>query len=102
MAQVHWCVSSKRDLREISEYIALDSPRHARRFVNRIRQAAESLTAFPNLGRTVPDLDDPTLREIIVRSYRVMYRVEDGDVFIAAVVHGARDVRNIKRDWLFD
>lgn len=77
-------------------------PRHARLFVNRIRQAAQSLAAFPNLGRRVPDLDDPALREIIVRSYRIMYRVEDGDVFIAAVVHGARDVQGLDRDWLFD
>lgn len=40
----------------------------------------------------IPEADDKTLREIIVRGYRVMYRLEDERVLILAVMHGSRDL----------
>ena len=42
------------------------------------------LAEFPEIGRAVPELGDFTIREIVVRSYRVVYRVREkerrGDV----------------------
>ena len=44
------------------------------------------------MGRVVPEFDDPCIREIIVRSYRVIYRLDHGDcrVDVARFWHGAR------------
>lgn len=44
------------------------------------------------MGRVVPEFDEPTIREIVVRAYRVIYRVDhrDSRVDIARVWHGAR------------
>jgi plasmid stabilization system protein ParE len=36
---------------------------------------AESLTTFPEIGRIVPEFHQPDLREIICRSYRIIYRL---------------------------
>jgi plasmid stabilization system protein ParE len=52
---------------------------------------AASLETLSERGRTVPECDDPGIREIFVYSYRLMYRVEADLVTIIAFLHGARD-----------
>lgn len=45
------------------------------------------------MGRMVPELGEPTIREIVVRSCRVIDRVDDGDcrrIEIARFWHCAR------------
>jgi toxin ParE1/3/4 len=45
---------------------------------------------FPFSGRIVPELGDESIREWFAYSYRVIYRVEDEIVTVAAIVHGRR------------
>ena len=40
----------------------------------------------------VPELGDPAVRELIIGSYRLVYEIEDSDVYILGLVHGARDL----------
>ena len=42
-------------------------------------------------GRVIPEIGEPTCREIFVGVYRVMYRIEGEDIWITGVLHGARD-----------
>ena len=50
------------------------------------------LVKFPRAGRKVPEFDDESVRELGVYSYRLIYRLQDGDdeVVTAAVIHGTR------------
>jgi plasmid stabilization system protein ParE len=50
--------------------------------------SVKRLADFPELGRVVPEFDDPSIREIVVRSYRVDHA--DCRVDIARFWHGAR------------
>lgn len=43
------------------------------------------------MGRVIPELGDEARREILVGAYRVMYRIEEDQIFIVAIVHGARN-----------
>lgn len=54
------------------------------------------LRAFPLAGRIVPELADPTLRERFVYSYRIIYRVQNDIVTIAAVIHGRRMLESVE------
>ena len=38
----------------------------------------------------VPEYDDENLRELIVYSYRIIYRLGQDEVLIVAVIHGKR------------
>ena len=80
------------DLRSIVTFIRRDSPRRAETFGYRLILEAEKLPAFPRRGRTVPEYHDETIREIIVRPYRLIYRVSDERqaLEIIRVWHGAR------------
>ena len=60
-------------------------------FCNAVSDLATSLETLSERGRTVPEYDEPSIREIFVYSYRLMYRVEADTVTIIAFLHGARD-----------
>jgi plasmid stabilization system protein ParE len=84
----------RRDARRTVEYIARDSPAAARQLAANVVAAAESLADLSERGRTVPELNDARYRELLVSSYRLVYRVSEDTVGIVAVVHGARDFRS--------
>lgn len=73
-------------------YLAQDSRPAAERLLIAALQAAVSLEAFSERGRVVPELDQPTIRELFVQRYRLLYEVGPVEVQILAFVHGARDL----------
>ena len=79
------------DLENAADYIARDSPRYASAFVREVRAAALSLRKLAHRGPMVPELDDPTIRELLVRNYRLIYKVEERRVVLLGLIHGARD-----------
>lgn len=88
---------SRDDLREIVSFIARDSSARARRFGNELINQALSIGDFPEMGRTVPELGDPAVREIIHGSYRIVYELlrEPNAVFVLRFWHGARGTPEI-------
>lgn len=48
------------------------------------------LSRFPRSGRKVPEFDDDDTRELLAYSYRIIYRIEENEVMISAVIHGRR------------
>jgi plasmid stabilization system protein ParE len=72
MARVVFTQTAKQHLREISEYIARDSPSAAKAIVRPLRSEAGRLARYPEMGRIVPEYDDPSIRELIVSPYRLM------------------------------
>jgi toxin ParE1/3/4 len=85
---VVWSPRALADVDSIAAYIARDSPAYASAVVGKILDTTRSLSNFPFSGRVVPEFDDETLREKLVYSYRIIYRIEAETVTIAAVVHG--------------
>ena len=95
--RVAWSPEAADDLEEITTYIARDSAAYARGVASNILATAASLARFPEIGRVVPELRDPKIRERFVYSYRLIYRIEKHRVLIVAIVHGTRlldDVQN--------
>lgn len=90
MTRVVWTRPARDDLREIRGYIAQDSERYARVVVGRLVTAVRRLRDYPLSGRVVPELNRPTVREVIEGAYRIVYRVTPDAVQILAVVHGVR------------
>ena len=95
MGQVHWSEPALADLREIVSFVARDSPAYAARLASRISEAPRRLAAFPRLGQVVPELNQPSIRELWVRPYRIIYLIRDPDCFVLAVVHGSRDLSGL-------
>jgi len=92
--RITWSEVSVENLSAIHDFISLDSPGRADRFLPRLIAAAEPLEAFPQMGRLVPE-GDGRQREILFEPYRLIYRVDEDEVFIVAVVHQARDLASL-------
>ena len=88
---------AQHDLQEIVSFIASDSPERARRFGNELLEKALSIGKLPEVGRTVMEVGDPAVREIIHRSYRIVYEVlhELSTVYVLRFWHGARGTPDI-------
>ena len=87
-----WSPEALNDLRDIVRYIAIDNPEKAGSFGIALIGKVELLANFPEMGRVVPEHRNPSIREIIVRPYRIIYRLRDesGLIEILRVWHGAR------------
>lgn len=83
---------SRADLKEIVVFIARDDQHAARRFGNQLIDQALAIGQFPEMGRTVPEPNDPSVREIVHGSYRIIYEVVRNPtvVFILRFWHSAR------------
>ncbi|MDA1315797.1 MAG: type II toxin-antitoxin system RelE/ParE family toxin [Acidobacteria bacterium] len=92
MADVRWTPQAADDLEAICLFIARDSPRIAAVFADRVLRATDRLAHHPRLGRVVPELRNEDVREIIVSSYRVIYRIRQGQVHLLTIHHGARSL----------
>jgi len=90
---------SQDDLGRIVRRIAKDSPERARTFGNLLIDKALSIGPLPQRGRIVPELNDPSVREIIHGSYRIIYELfEDPKVvYILRFWHAARGAPQIER-----
>ncbi len=87
-----WSPASRDDLHDIIAFISRDSRERAEAFGYRLIAATDTLHDFPEKGRVVPEYHLPEVREIIVRSYRIIYRVNHNKkiIEIARVWHAAR------------
>ncbi len=88
--RVVWSPEALDDVDAIASYIARDSAFYAATVVNRILEISRSLNQFPQLGRIVPELGQDDIRERLVYSYRLVYRVEQDTITVVAVIHGKR------------
>lgn len=73
-------------------YVARDSRPAAERLLIAALDAASSLGAFSERGRVVPEFSQPSVRELFVQRYRLLYEVTPAEVHILAFIHGARDL----------
>jgi plasmid stabilization system protein ParE len=85
------------DLAEIKYYIAQRSKYYAQITIQKIRTRTQILKQYIELGRIVPEYDNNTIREIIEGNYRIIYHIySKNEIWILAIVHGARDLTKIK------
>jgi plasmid stabilization system protein ParE len=86
-----WSPEAIEDIESIAEFIARDSPWYAKAVASRIVELAETIPDFPELGRMVPEIGETSIRERFVHRYRIIYRLDQASVLIAAVIHGRQD-----------
>jgi len=94
--RVVWSPRALEDVDSIATYISRDSTAHASAVVTKIIRVTRTMRRFPFAGRVVPEFQDKSLRERFVYSYRVIYRVREQTVIVAAVIHGNRLLETIE------
>ena len=74
---LRWTDRARRDLLAIGRYIARDNPVAARQWVEHLRARAQHAATAPHVGSMVPELQREDIREVFLRTYRIVYRVRE-------------------------
>ena len=90
---VIWTREALEKLNEIEKFIATDSPKRAEEFINFLIERCESILKNPKIGRSVTEISIPEIREIIVKKYRIIYRIRVGKIEILTVFECHRLLR---------
>jgi len=98
--KLEWLEEALEDIESIATYIEKDSPTYAKSVVSKFFEKAEILQQYSELGRKVPELNDTTIREIFVYSYRLIYKLNDDKILFVAIVHGKRLLENHQQSYL--
>jgi toxin ParE1/3/4 len=90
---VIWTERARDDLVDIFRFIARDNRKAAERWTARLVEQAELAATTPFGGRVVQELGRNDVREVFLRSYRIIYRVAGDDIQILTVFEGHRRLR---------
>jgi len=86
-----WTEQARSDLAAIRAFVSQDSPHYASVIISQLIAATDRLVPFPESGRAVPEFDDPLVREVVHRPYRIVYRlVGHEQIHILTVHHGSQ------------
>jgi toxin ParE1/3/4 len=96
--QIVWSQTAVEDLKGIVQYITLDDPDAAAKLAGRIIQRIESASKLPFSNRTVPEKGQESIREAILKPYRIIYDVdaEQSAIQILRIWHAARGIPDIE------
>ena len=95
--KIEYTQQFKQEARNIYEYIAseLDSPKSARRKLERIVKAVNALVSFPKMHKVRKrDTQGREFRSFPVEDYVVVYLVDDKK-YVVNVIHVLHSKRNI-------
>ena len=93
MARLIWTEPALNDLEIIAEYIALDKPDAARRYVQKVFDTVERLERFPRSGSIPPEIPHLPYRQIVVPPCRIFYRIQKDHLFIVHVMRSEQLLR---------
>ncbi len=88
---VDWTDVAKQHLQRIYDHIEPQSELYAQRMIDKLVLRADGLGDFPEMGREVPEYEDPNVRELLVSPYRIIYVVRKNRIDIIGVIHTARN-----------
>ncbi len=103
--RVEWSRAASTDLINIIEYIAEDSTTAAISILEKIRSKCESLSQSPERGRIVPELKEygiDSYHEIILKPWRIIYRISDNKIYVLAVIDSRRNIEDILIERFFE
>ncbi len=93
-ATVSLAESAVADLEAIRHwYIEQQVPDIGERLVTEIFRRIEALERHPELGRIVPEFEQPFLRELIHPPFRIVYRCDPGRIRVVRVWRSERLLR---------
>lgn len=90
--QIIWKPQAEKDLEAIEEFYLKTAPEFADIFVKEIHYRTKRLEHSPRSGRMVPEVNDPAIREILYRNYRIIYLIlaDSGPAEILTIFHSSK------------
>ena len=78
------------DMQQIFEYIKINSIYYAMKTKEKIGERILDLNSLPYMGRKVPEYNKEYIRELIYKSYRIIYQIKESCIYIQRIFHSKR------------
>lgn len=75
--KIIWSKPARTDLYRIAHHLAQDRPEFAKTYCLELIAKVEAVAQFPQRGQQVPRQPSPSLRELVLPPYRVIYELSD-------------------------
>jgi len=92
--KIQWSPLAVERISEIADYIAMDSPKAAEKWVHSIFNRVAQVKDFSKSGRSVPEINRTDIRELILANYRIIYRIEAQLISILTIRHSRQILPN--------
>jgi len=96
--EIIWARVAENDLKDIIDYIAINSPANALKIFKKIKNEASSFYIMPERCRIVSGLKEQGVmqyRELIISPWRIMFRVTEVKVYVLSVLDSRRNIEDI-------
>ncbi|RLC17340.1 MAG: plasmid stabilization protein [Deltaproteobacteria bacterium] len=96
--EIIWTNVAENDLKNIIEYISIDSPQTALKILSKIKQKTSDFYLFPERGRIVPELQEQGIsqyRELVITPWRLIYKIVERKIFVLAMIDSRQNVEDI-------
>jgi len=94
---VKWTDDAVSDIDHIIGYIVEENRTDAKNIYLSIKEKCQSLDFYPFRGRVVPELQALGLthyRELIYMRWRIVYSVEDRDVYLLLIIDSRQNIQD--------
>jgi toxin ParE1/3/4 len=85
--KIVWSPLSLQRIHEIADYIALDSVAAANKWIDSLFDKVDLLKLSPEIGRSVPEIEKPDIRELLHGNYRIIYSYTSKQIALLTVRH---------------
>lgn len=90
LKRIIWLEYAEYDLNQIYNYILKDSLYYATKTTSEIVHKIDYLSDFPYIGRKVYIYNNDNIREIIYKSYKIIYEINSNIIYIHRIFHSSR------------
>lgn len=90
MSTIAWSEPALDDVTALRKWLARDSKPLSDSVVETIFNAIETVVPFPRIGRVVSEVGDDTVRELLFRTFRIVYKVTADGIVVLGILYGGR------------
>ncbi len=90
--ELKWTEDAADDIVAIAEFISHDSEFYAKAVIQKIMDKIVKIPEAPEIGRMVPEVESPDLRERFVYSYRIIYKITENAIWLLAIFPGKQPI----------
>ncbi len=102
--KVNFIIDAEEDLLEIYKYVYQnDSEDNAEKLYDNLYKKCLTLQVFPKRGRILPELkllEIEDFLEVFYKPYRIIYQINQDEVFIHCILDGRREIQKLLQERL--
>ena len=83
--KITWSSLAVDRVKEIALSIKRDNPDVSREVVEAFFAGVERLSEYPESGKINPEANRKSIRELVIKNHRIIYRVAEKEIFILTV-----------------